>query len=103
MDIDSLIREKRLIEAIRLRREQTGEGLKEAKDYCEARRRDLGLEPKSIKKAREAAENEAWVAAKPEVFDALKAAEEYMGPRLELMLSVMDKLRAAIARAEKGA
>ncbi|HSJ62939.1 MAG TPA: hypothetical protein VK922_03425 [Gemmatimonadaceae bacterium] len=40
-EIDTLLREDRLIEAIKRHRERTGLGLKEAKDAMEARRREL--------------------------------------------------------------
>lgn len=40
-EIDALLRNDRLIEAIKRHRELTGSGLKEAKDAMEARRREL--------------------------------------------------------------
>lgn len=42
-DIDALLRSDQLIQAIKLYREQTGVGLKEAKDAVEARRAQQGM------------------------------------------------------------
>jgi hypothetical protein len=44
-EIRSLLRDRRKIEAIKVLRQHTGLGLKEAKDKVEAIERDLGLPP----------------------------------------------------------
>ena len=50
--IEAFLKADKMIQAIKLRREQTGEGLKEALEFCRRRRIELGCEPQREKERR---------------------------------------------------